>query len=302
MLEIVNNLNNKIKDSLDNTNLSLINSKLEKINSPTLLCGVGGSLVVSTFLSKVLEKKNNIITKHIDVEEYFLNDFSNYLNLILVSYSGTNHGITSIIDKEKKTYLLTSKKNKTSSEILLNYEIINREKSFIALDDTFIPLSIILSYYLGNTDIYKYIPKKEDFSCILKKNINIICDSDSKACANFLESSLIESGVSNVNLHTKYSLCHGRTNCISAFDNLVIYLKTKDTPLDKILIEEINKISNNFLLLQSNYNDSVIDDYVLCFKALYFLEYLNRVYKKEFVNVKYNSITPTLYDFKGEFR
>ncbi len=299
--KIVNNLEDKIVNSFSNSNLDYLYKELSDIKGPTLLCGVGGSRTVSIFLEKVLVTKNNIIAKNIDVEEYFLTDFSNYDNLVLLSHSGKNHGIKSLLVTNKNKYLFTTRKSKMTNEITLNYSIENRIKSFVSLEDTIIPLSIILGYYLN---LYHFpiemLSKKENFGILDFDSVNIIYDETSKTCATFLETSIIEAGISSVTMHTKYSFCHGRSNIVSNKESLVIYLMTRESDLDKMLTREIKKISNNVLIFEELNKDSVIADYLLTIKALKFLNYLNKTYHKEFVNVKYNKIITTIYHFKGD--
>lgn len=197
--KIVSNLEDKIVHSFSNTNLDYIYTELSNIKSPTILCGVGGSHVVSIFLEKVLVTKNNIITKNIDVEEYFLTNFSNYDNLVLLSHSGKNYGIKSLLATDKNKYLFTTRKSKVTNEITLNYSIENRIKSFVSFEDTIIPLSIILGYYLDSYDFPgEILSKEEKFEILDFDNVNIIYDETSKACATFLETSIIEAGISSV--------------------------------------------------------------------------------------------------------
>lgn len=298
--KIVSNLEDKIVYSFSNTNLDYIYTELGNIKSPTILCGVGGSHVVSIFLEKVLVAKNNIITKNIDVEEYFLTNFSNYNNLVLLSHSGKNYGIKSLLATDKNKYLFTTRKSKVTNEITLNYSIENRIKSFVSFEDTIIPLSIILGYYLNLYDFpVEILPKEEKFEILDFDNVNIIYDETSKACAMFLETSIIEAGISSVTMHTKYSFCHGRSNIVSNKESLVIYLMTRESDLDETLKTEIKKISKNILILEELTQDSIVADYLLTIKAIKFLNYLNKTYHKEFVNVKYNKIIPTIYHFKG---
>lgn len=300
--EIINTLEENITNSLTATNLNNIFTKLNKINEPTLVCGVGGSSVVSTFLAKILNQKNNIITQNISIEDYYLQNTSLYHNLILVSYSGTNHGIKSLTNTNLNTYLLTHRKTKINNETLLNYSITNHHKSFISFDETIIPLSILICYYLDITKLDFKIPKLNNLSLKPFTNLNIIYDESSKTCATFLETTFIESGTSSVSLHTKYSLCHGRSNIINNQDSLVIYLNTNNTELDQLLINELPKISNNFLILEELNKDIIIADYLLVLKSLSLLLYLNKTYNYEFVNVKYNKIVPTIYNYQGELK
>ena len=300
--EIISNLEENITSSLTPSNLNVIFSKLSNLNVPTLLYGVGGSSVVSVFLEKVLNQKNNIIATNITVEDFFIKNIFDYHNLILISYSGTNHGIKTLLNSNLNTYLLTSRKTKIKNESLLNYSINNHHKSFISLEDTIIPLSIILCYYLDTHKLPVKLPKLHNIAVNKFNNLNIIYDESSKTCATFLETTFIESGLASVSMHTKYSLCHGRTNIISNKDSLVIYLNTQNTELDQLLINEIPKISSNFLVLEELSKDIILADYLLVLKSLSLLLYLNKTYNYEFVNVKYNKIVPTIYNFKGALK
>ena len=47
----------RIKDALEQTDLERIRYELKRIETPTLVSGVGGSSVVSEFTSRVLSRK-----------------------------------------------------------------------------------------------------------------------------------------------------------------------------------------------------------------------------------------------------
>lgn len=299
--EILFHLEEKIKNSIEMSDLETLFKNLREIKNPTILCGVGGSHVVSIFLEKILIEKNNIIARNMDVEEYLLCNTNSFDNLILVSHSGKNHGIKSLMNIPKNKFLLTTRKSKINNETLLRYSIKDRIKSFISLEDTFIPLSICLCYYLNTYKLpFSINFGTENFNIKKFENINIIYDYNSKTCASFLETTFVEAGVAPVTMHTKYSLCHGRSNLISNHESLDIYLVTKNTELDKMLKEQLPKISNNFLILEEKNLDPIIADFNLTIKALSFLNYLNKKFNIEFVNVHYNKIVPTIYHFKGE--
>lgn len=302
MLEqIIQELESKISKSIDKTNITEIFNQLDNIKGNTLLCGVDGSHVVSIFLEKVLIKKRNIPARNIDVEEYYQNDFNQYSNLIVVSHRGKNHGVKSLMNTQKNKCLLTTRKSRISNEKTLYYVIEDRIKSFVSFDDTYIPLSIILCYYLDTKKMPENImPEKENFDIKNFSNINIIYDYQSKTCATFLESSIIEAGIAPVTMHTKYSFCHGRSNIVSEQMGLTVYLCVKESELDYLLMKEIPKINSNFVILKTSEKDSVIADYILTFKALYLLEYISKNFSKNFVNVKYNQIVSTIYNFKGK--
>lgn len=301
MHQILENLKFKIEQILGNETLYEFHSVLNQINSPTLICGVGGSHIVGLFLGKVLSLKNQILIKNIHVEEYFLDNFDNYDNLIVVSYSGKNNGVKKLMKSTKHKYLFSSRKSKISNEILLSYSIPNRLKSFVAIDDTIIPITLALSYYLNTVNLSYSFFNPPSYMVKDFDRVNIIYDYSSISTAYFLESSIVESGIASVTMHSKYSLCHGRSNLISNLDSLTILLISNRSELDKLLLEQLPQISNNMLVMESSIDDPVLSDYDLLIKSLYFLEYLSDTFDKEFVNVKYNRIIPKLYNFGGDF-
>ena len=63
-------LERRVIDSLNESDLEKINYLLSKIDSSTLVSGVGGSSVVSLFGSKILSSKNHIITRDIEPRDF----------------------------------------------------------------------------------------------------------------------------------------------------------------------------------------------------------------------------------------
>lgn len=304
MLEsIIESLEEKIKTTLKSSNIKSIFAILSSIDEPTLTIGVGGSKVVSLFLGKVLEKRNGIITKDIDVEEFFLSNRDLYKNVLVISHSGKNHGIKSVLKTDNfKKYLLTTRKSQINNEILLRYKNVDRIKSFVSIEDLFIPLGIILSYYLNTQDLPEIFFKEEDFDFKLRETIDIIYDYESQSAAKFLEVSLIEAGIAHVTMHSKYSLCHGRSNIISSTKSLVIYFSTRESDIDKTLKGNLAQITDDIVFLDSLEKDKIVDDFILTWKVLNLLNYINEEFGCEFINVKYNKIVPKLYHFKGDFK
>ena len=60
-------LKHKVNDALDNSDFKKIAEVLDSINGPTLVCGVGGSSIVATYLAKVLREKRHIIAGVISI-------------------------------------------------------------------------------------------------------------------------------------------------------------------------------------------------------------------------------------------
>lgn len=300
--EIVLGLENKVRESLKYADLNGIFRELTDIKDPSITLGVGGSKVCSLYLEKVLERKNGVIVRDIDIDEFFENNYNSYKNMLVVSYSGKNHGVKSLMKVDGfKKYLLTSRRSKIKDEILLRYENDERIKSFISIEDMFIPLAIILSYHLGTAILPSRLFEMESFNFIFKDRVDIIFDYESRTAAKFLEVSLVESGVAHVTLHTKYSLCHGRSNTISSFDSLVVYFSSRDSDIDRMFENNLPKITNNMVLLKSMEKDKIVGDFSLTWKVLCLINYISKEFGKEFVSVKYNKIIPTIYNFKGDF-
>ncbi len=65
MQENFKKLEGRVLESLCNSDLERINYELSRVNGPTLISGVGGSSVVSEYASKVLGRKNHIITRNV---------------------------------------------------------------------------------------------------------------------------------------------------------------------------------------------------------------------------------------------
>jgi len=303
MEEIIEYLEEKINTTLKSPYIKDIFTILSNVDGPSLTIGVGGSKVVSLFLGKVLTKKNGIITNDIDVEEFFLGEHNLYKNILIVSHSGKNHGIKSVLKSSSlKKYLLTTRKSQINNEILLRYENVDRIKSFVSIEDMLLPLGIILSYYLNTQDLPETLFKRENFNFKLRENVDIVYDYESQSAAKFLEVSLVEAGIAHVTVHSKYSLCHGRSNIISSSKCLVIYFSTRDSDIDKTLKDNLVKITDNIVFLSSLEEDKIIGDFILTWKVLNLLNYINKEFGCELIKVKYNNIVPKLYNFKGDFK
>ena len=297
MKENFEKLNSRIKYSLENSDLERINYELNKISTPTLVSGVGGSSVVSEYTSKILSNKNNIITKNIEPRDILYINEKLYNNIISCSYSGNNYGVEISFLNNLKHYLLSYNKNDDNDIINLNYNIDEKEKSFISLSSTLIPCGILLNYYIDNKDLIIENTKEYDF------NFDTNCDAyeiftgiESSTISKYLESTMIESGIGVPIIHDKYSYCHGRSTISTTMNNNAIYIKY-DNELDKLLLEELPKYYKNVIVLDSNNNP--LDEYILLVKSMYLTKYIAENKNKDLSNVEYNPITKKLYKYRG---
>lgn len=291
-------LKSRVSNTLYNSDLEKINSELFNIKGPTLISGVGGSSVVSDFASKILSKKNHIITRNMEPRDFLYFDFSLYKNVLACSYSGNNYGVELAFLNDLKHYLLASKEYSKENNINLIYKCNDKEKSFISLGATLIPCSILLNYYLGG-NIYKIIDSIDNYNF----DFDVKCDVfeifsgyDTSSASKYLESTMVESGIGTAVIHDKYSYCHGRSTFSKLNNNIAIYFDT-GTDLDKLLLKEIPKYYKDVVIIKSG--SSIMDEYNLLIKCMYLSKYIAEVKKKDLSKIEYNPIVKKLYNYKG---
>ena len=298
MKENFEKIESRVFYSLYNTDLERINYELSKITEPTLISGVGGSSVVAEYASKILNKKNNIITRRVEPRDFKYLNLIGYKNVLSCSYSGNNYGVELAFLNDMKHYLLASKKNETEGTINLTYSCDDKEHSFISLASTLIPCSILLNYYIDNnkeiiidsTDSYNY---SFDVNCTAYE---IFSGLETSAASKFLESTMVESGIGLPIIHDKYSYCHGRSTLATTNNNIAIYFNL-NTELDKLLINELPKYYKDVIIL--NTCDSIMSEYILLIKCMYLAKYIAEEKNKELSGVDYNPIVKKIYKYNG---
>ena len=143
-------LKERVVDSLENTDLEFIRNELSKLSEPTLFSGVGGSSVVSEFGSKVINAKNGIISVNSEPRDFLYRNNTAFRNVVACSYSGNNYGVELSFLKNLRKYLLSNNSFDDRDVTYLKYSTtIDKERSFISLGATLIPVSILTDYYLN---------------------------------------------------------------------------------------------------------------------------------------------------------
>lgn len=291
-------LKRRVIDTFNNTDIDFINHELSLLDKPTLICGVGGSSVVSDYASKVLSSKNSIITRNTEPRDMIYMNNSGYSNIISCSYGGNNYGVELSFNNSLKKYLLS--RNRNEEVINLQYKTtIDNERSFISLGATLIPVSILLNYYLdGNMPFLDDIEEKLfsfDTECDVYE---IFSGYDTSTTSKYLESTMVESGIGVPVVHDKYSYCHGRsTMSINNNNNIAIFLN-RNTELDRLLLSEISKYYKNIIIIDSKYNDIILDDYQMLVKAMYLTIFIAQCKNKDLSRVDYSPLCKTLYKCK----
>lgn len=301
MIYNFNYLKKRVLDSLNKTDLVYIKKELSKINTPTLISGVGGSNVVSEMMSKIINKKNNVITKNLEPRDFNYLNINGYENVISCSYSGNNYGVETSFKNNLKHYLLTNNLFDNSNIIYLKYNSsFEKELSFVSLSSTLIPISIAMSYYLNNNTLLTELIKEEKFNFEVNSKIyEIFSGIDTSVTSKYLESTMVESGIGIPIIHDKYSYCHGRSTLSFEFNNNAIYLN-RNTELDKLLLQEISKYYKHIIIINSKFKDAIIEDYQMLIQAIYLTKYIAEKNNKDLSLVNYSPIVKKLYYYKGE--
>ena len=293
-------LQERVLDSMSHTDLEHIRYILTNIKDPTIATGVGGSSVVSEFASKVLNQKNKIIATNSEPRDMLYRSNA-YKNVIACTYSG-NKFVTDLSFQEGlNKYLLSSVGMNCDGITNLVYEeTLPKEKSFISLATTLTPISLLLDYYVdGNSKDYfnliKEDKKYEEFDNVFE----VFTGFDTSTTSKFLESTMTESGIGIPVVHDKYSYCHGRSTLGYQNDTTAIYLN-KNTDFDKLMLDELRRYHKNIIVIDSKYEDPILDDYQMLIKAMYLTKQIAESKEKDLSNVEYSPLVKKLYKYKGQ--
>ena len=294
-------LKERVIDSLEHTDLEFIRHELSKINEPTIFSGVGGSSVVSEFGSKVMNKKNGIISINSEPRDFIYRNNNPFRNVIACSYSGNNYGVKLSFLNELKKYLLSKNTFEDKDVTYLKYDTtIDSERSFISLGATLIPVSIIMDYYLNgkDKDLVDSI-QEQDFNFEIESDIyEIYTGQDTSTASKYLESTITESGIGITIVHDKYSYCHGRSTLNMNYKGVAIYFN-RNTKFDRIMLEELKKYYKTIIIIDSKFKDDILDDYQMLIQCMYITKYIAEKKEKDLSKVDYSPIVKRLYKYNG---
>lgn len=292
-------LQERVLDSLEKTDLIKIKSILSSIKEPTLVSGVGGSAVVSLFLSKILRVKNNIICENVTARDLIYKNLTCFKNIIACSYSGNNYGVVTSFNNNLNKYLLSRKFKEGVTNI--NYSSIDIEESFISLSSTLIPMSILLAYYLDNDiDIIKEILNSTPEFHFSDSNIyEVLSGYETNTASKFIESTLTESGIGIPIVHDKYDYCHGRSTLSHNYNSNLILLNN-NSELDELYNSITDNYYNSVIRLDRKYEDDIVNDYYFTYLSMLLCKEIADAKKKDLSIVDYSPLVKKLYYFKGE--
>ena len=295
-------LKERVVDSLDNTDLEYIRNELSKLTAPTLFSGVGGSSVVSEFGAKVINAKNGIISVNSEPRDFIYRNNGAFRNVVACSYSGNNYGVELSFLKGLRKYLLSNNSFDDSDVTYLKYNTtIDKERSFISLGATLIPVSILMNYYLdGKNSLMLDCIEELPFNFDLESDVyEIFSGYDTSTASKYLESTMVESGIGIPIVHDKYSYCHGRSTLGINYNGIAIYYN-RNTEFDKMMLEELKKYYSSIVTIDSKFENQILDDYQMLIHSMYLTKYIAEKKAKDLSKVEYSPIVKKLYKYNGQ--
>lgn len=289
-------LKDKVSYAFDHTNLERIFEQLDEIEGPTLVCGVGGSSIVASFLAKVLREKKHIIATFVYPRDLYYMDMQGYRNVIAVSYSGNNIGVDAILDLPLNRYLFTGNPRERVSNIIYKMPA---EYSYVSISATIIPLMILLLYYCDNQNLIDEILDSETHLVSANDHFEVMSGYETSTAATMLESSIVESGMGSCVLHDKYNYCHGRINITKSVSSDLIFFKM-DKQLDDVLCETLPRYYRRILSIERKYEDDVINDAYASLIALKFIRNIARIKGVDISDMKEVEDNDVFYRFSGK--
>lgn len=291
MDENLNQLEDRLLDTLENTDFDYIEESFGALDGPTMVVGSGGSSAASKFVASVINEKNGIISEPKLPEEVRVAKNSQYKNMIIVSSSGINYGAQKASEKamdDGVNVKVLSGSDKLSKEDNIIYShTLSSENSFIAFASTLAPMVIALAYYLG--DKQKAIDFVKEVFAVAKKNPIDFKEADNyefvgkerfPGATAFVESAMNESGIATPTLTATYDACHGRTTSLLQQENRhMIYLLPKDTTeLDTMLHERLAEcgVEDRITDVNGIYSDTVLADFYLTVQMIHMCTTLAR--------------------------
>jgi len=312
----INQLETRILGACNSLTSQELNSYFRKLNSNTLILGVGGSGVVSHFAKRILTNKNDIVVKSLNVLDIYEEPLVLYQNVVAFTYGNKNHGITKALKEGKKnnlnTYIVTHSDKTSKQHNIISYNSdVDSEYSFISIASTLAPMTLMLKYYLSIDgrefeQLIQTILKDKSIPEIKLNNQNfeIMSCAKTKSAEVLLETTMTEAGIGIPIIHNKYEYCHGRSTLSHHYSTNLIYLiNGEPSELDKLLLELLKPYYEHIYIIHvNNYQDKIINEFALTYKCLLFCHQLAAKKDMELSRVNYcRPIVKTAYYYNGEF-
>ena len=291
----------RVLEAVRNSDLESIFKRLSEIKGATLVSGVGGSSVAATYLTKVLNKKNKIISTFAFPRDLLYMDLSGYENVISCSYSGRNVGVDVSFDNDLNKYLYSIGHRDNATD--LRYRVLDEEYSFVSLAGTLIPMAIAFLYYTGDEKLLKEIlSKRVSFDADGRRVYEVLYGQEDLTAARLLESTITEGALGEAVLHEKYNMCHGRIMHQHAFrDSALIYF-TQESELDDVFRKNTLPYFDKTYILERKYEDDIVNDFYFSWLSLQLCRDIADAEGKDLSLKEMLDESEVLYLFKGKMK
>ena len=298
MDDCFDSMKEKIEAALRDTDLDEVFRKLDEIEGPTLVTGVGGSSVVGRFLAKVLREKRHLLCTFVYPRDLTRMDLTPYENVIAVSYSGTNIGVDVIFDTKLNRYLFTGHPRSGCENIIYTMP---QERSYVSVNATIIPMTVLLLYYCDDHRLPEGILEEEIGSESDADVYEIMSGYETLTAASLLESCFTESGMAASVVHDKYDFCHGRINLSRKGNSELIFFKMK-SELDDLLYRQLKERYGRIITIERKFDDDVVDDYRASVMGLKLIRQIARNKGVDISDMKELPDNDVLYLYKGKMK
>lgn len=299
MSECFRKLKPRIMDSIEKTDLEEVFAKLRELKEPTIVTGVGGSSVVSSFFSEVIENKNHIICTEMMPRDLLYRDLSGYKNVVACSYSGGNIGVKASFDNDLKHYLFSA--NRKDFAEAIQYVVEDEEWSFVSIAGTLVPMSILFLYYTDNNmDLLNEILEQSMSFEIDPSNkvYEVMHGYENHVSAKLLESGIIEGSLGAAILHEKYNFCHGRSQLNESMHNDMIFYDG-NSELDELYRKEMPKYYKHVIFVPKKYDDCVIADFHTAWLSMQLVRQIAEAQGRDISEKNVPDISEVMYTYKG---
>ena len=298
MTDCFAHLNENVEYAIAHTDRPELFAKLDAIEGPTLVCGVGGSSVVAVFLAKVLREKKHLIATFVYPRDLAYMDLQAYRNVIAVSYSGNNIGVEILLDTDLNRYLLTGHPRDDMTSLVYRMK---KEVSYVSISATIVPMSLLLLYYHDDPQLVKEILNAEICSDSMNDRYEVMSGYETQTAAFLLESSLIESGMASCIVHDKYNFCHGRIN-LSRCETADLIFFAMENELDAVLRKQLPEHFRKIITIERKYEDDVINDYYASVISLKLIRDIALNNGKDISDMNELGDNDVFYLFKGKMK
>ncbi len=319
-----NKIFERVSEAHEFNKYDMFKERFDKLSGNILVVGTGGSYVVTQYIKEILSDDQDKFVVCMKPRDALFENVKKYDHVIIITYSGKTPELIKVFNKYKKykniKEILVITRAKESDiigkwnprgcdKIISYYSTLPREKSFISISATIIPISYMFryknkySYDIFITEFNRIIKKYSNENNFLnltniEENIHIVSSKETVCSAVLLESIFIESGIANVVIHEKKDLSHGRVTIFDKeFKQTVIYLCNNVVRYDNVLIEYLKHYKNIKMIML---NERITDKFEMLIEVFYFCKHVANINNIDLSKIKYFPDVRKIYSYNSK--